>query len=355
MEGYDARMLSVQAKEALRVRVARAVVDEGMRPGDAARTFHVSRTSVWKWANAYRRGRRRALASKPMGRPQRSRLAGHQAATVVRLILDRCPDQLKLPFALWTREAVCGLIARRCGLEVSVWTAGRYLKAWNLTPQKPLRRAYERDPEAVKAWLERQYPAILARARREKGQIHWGDEMGLRSDHQSGTSYGRRGRTPAVPGTGRRFGCNLISTVTNLGVLRFMVFKTRFTTPVFLRFLRRLLASAAGHKCFLVVDSHPVHKAAAVRRWVEQRADRIELFHLPGYSPELNPDEYLNQDVKSNALGRTRPRDQRQMMRQLRTYLRATQARPDVVQNYFHAQPVRYAAADQTFNTSCSR
>lgn len=355
MGSYDARMLSVEAKESLRVRVAKAVVDEGVTPSDAARAFHVSRTSVWNWAKAYRRGKERALAAKPMGRPKRSRLAGHQAATVVRLILDRCPDQLKLPFALWTREAVRGLIARRCGLEISVWTAGRYLKAWNLTPQKPLRRAYERDPRKVRAWLEEEYPAIRGRAKRENAEIHWGDEMGLRSDHQSGTSYGRRGKTPTVPGTGKRFGCNMISTVTNLGVLRFMIFKSRFTTPVFLRFLRRLAGDAWGRKRFLIVDSHPVHKAAAVRRWVEEHIDRIELFFLPGYSPDLNPDEYLNHDVKSNALGRRRPKDLKQMVHRVRTYLQSTQRRPDIVQHYFHAQPVRYAAVDQAFNTSCSR
>src|SRR5207245_1570018 len=136
---------------------------------------------------------------------------------------------LRLPFALWTREAVQQLLARRFGVHVSVWTVGRYLRAWGLTPQKPVRRAYEQNPAAVRRWLKKEYPAIRAQAKREKAEIHWGDEMGLRSDHPAGRSYGRRGQTPVVPGTGQRFRCNLISAITNRGRLAFMVFHQRFT------------------------------------------------------------------------------------------------------------------------------
>src|SRR5271155_2775083 len=201
---YDARMLSPQAKEDLRQRVAHAVVGQGMKPSEAVRVFRVSRTAVFGWVQARRAGGARALRARPLGRPRHSRLAGHQAATAVKLITRRCPDQLQLPFALWTRQAVCHLLARRFGLRVSVWTAGRYLRHWGLTPQKPVRRAYERNPAAVKRWLQQEYPAIRARAKQEKAEIHWGDEMGLRSDHPSGRSYGRRGRTPGIPGTGQR-------------------------------------------------------------------------------------------------------------------------------------------------------
>jgi transposase len=352
MSKYDARMLSVEAKEALRLRVVRAVVDDGMPQGEAARVFQVSRTSVWSWVKAYQAKGEKGLATKPMGRPKRSRLAGHQAASVVRTIQDRCPDQAKLPFVLWTREAVCELIQRRCGIKISVWTAGRYLKQWGFTAQKPVRRAYERDPVAVKAWLEREYPAIQKAAKQERAEIHWGDEMGLRSDHQCGTSYGRRGQTPVVRATGRRFGCNMISTITNLGTLRFMVFKQRFTAPLFLPFLARLVRSVK-RKVYLIVDSHPVHTSGKVKRWVADHADRIALFYLPGYSPELNPDEYLNNDVKANATVAARPHNQQQMMHQVREYLRATQRDRQLVQRYFHAPDVRYAACPDAFNTSC--
>jgi transposase len=336
-------MLSPQAKEDLRWRVVHAVVEQGMRPSQAVRVFRVSRTAVHGWVKAYGAGGARALQAHKLGRPKRSRLAGHQAATVVRLIAHRCPDQLRLPFALWTRQAVCQLLAKRFGLRVSVWTAGRYLRHWGLTPQKPVRRAYERNPAAVQRWLEQVYPAIRAKAKREQAEIHWGDEMGLRSDHQCGRSYSKRGHTPVIPGTGQRFGCNMISTITNRGTLRFMVFKKRFTMPVLLAFLRRLLRSVKG-KVFLIVDGHPVHHGKMVQRWLAAQHYRIALFFLPGYSPELNPDELLNQDVKSHA-GRQRPKDQTHMMKSLRAHLRSTQKLPAKVRRYFHEKRVAYAAA----------
>jgi transposase len=155
---YDARMLSPQAKEALRRRVVHAVVEQSMRPARALRVFRVSRTAVYDWVQTYRAGGAQALQTHSLGRPKRSRLAGHQAATAVKLITELCPDQLKLPFALWTRQAVCQLLAERFGLRVSVWTAGRYLRHWGLTPQKPVRRAYERNPATVHAWLKRHTP-----------------------------------------------------------------------------------------------------------------------------------------------------------------------------------------------------
>lgn len=340
---YDARMLSPEAKEDLRRRVVHAVVEQGMRPSQAVRVFRVSRTAVYGWVQAYGAGGARALRAHPLGRPRRSRLAGHQAATVVKLISQRCPDQLQLPFALWTRQAVCQLLAKRFGLRVSVWTAGRYLRHWGLTPQKPVRRAYERNPAAVERWLQEVYPAIRAKAKPEQAEIHWGDEMGLRSDQQSGRSYSKRGNTPVIPGTGQRFGCNMISTITNRGTLRFMVFKKRFTMPVLLAFLRRLLRSVQG-KVFLIVDGHPVHHGKMVRRWLAAQQQRITLFFLPGYSPELNPDELLNQDVKSHA-GRQRPKDQTHMMKSLRAHLRSTQKQPTKVRRFFHEKHVAYAAA----------
>lgn len=339
----DTRCLSPSAQEDLRRRVVQAVCEQNMSKAAAARTFNVSRTSVHNWVNKFQRRGASGLTSKPRGRPRCSRLKGHQAATIVRLISDRCPDQLKLPFALWTREAVGQLIADRFDIQLSVSTIGRYLRRWGFTPQKPLRRAYERDPVAVQKWLDKEYPAVRRQAKRENAEIHWGDEMGLRSDHQTGTSYGRRGQTPVVPGTGQRFRCNMISTITNHGRLTFMVFKKRFTADVMLKFLRRLLRNAR-RKLYLIVDGHPVHRSGKVKRWIAAHESQIRLILLPGYSPELNPDELLNQDVKSNALGRRRPGNQSEMICDVRSYLRSTQRRPDVVKNYFQHETVQYAA-----------
>jgi hypothetical protein len=274
-------------------------------------------------------------------------LAPHQAATTVRYIISGCPDQLSLPFALWTREAVQELLSRKFDLQVSVWTVGRYLRAWGLTPQKPVRRAYEQNPAAVRKWLEEEYPAIRELARQWKAQIHWLDEMGLRSDHQAGRSWGRRGETPVVMGTGQRFRCNMISSITNRGRLAFMIFRQRFTARVFLNFLGRLLrlTRKTRRKVFLIVDGHPVHKSRLVNRWLAEHAAQIRIFCLPSYSPELNSDELLNQDVKTNALGRVRPVNVQEMMDNLRSYLRITQARPKLVKNYFRERHVQYAAS----------
>jgi len=341
MKTQDARFLSPHAQEDLRRRVVAAVRD-GMYQAEAARTFGVSRQSVNNWMKKCRSGGLRCLRAGRRGRPSVQRLAPHQAAMAVRLISDRCPDQLKLPFVLWTREAVGELLARRFGVQVSVWTVGRYLRRWGFTPQKPLRRAYERDPELVRQWLREKYPAIRARAKREGAQIHWGDEMGLRSDHQAGRSWGRRGQTPVIPGTGRRFGCNMISTITNRGRLYFMVFKERFTARVFIRFLKRL-GRQVGRKVILIVDEHPAHKAGETKRWLKSQQEHLQMYFLPPYSPELNPDELLNQDVKTNAVGRRRAIDQADLMANVRSYLRSTQKMPYVVRSYFQEKHVRYA------------
>jgi transposase len=339
----DARTLPPRAQEDLRRRVV-AAVRGGMGITGASRAFQVTRQSIHNWMNAVEGGGTRALRARKRGPKEGARLLEpHQAAAIVRMITAGCPDQLQLPFALWTREAVAALAQRRFGVTLSLSTIGRYLRDWGLTPQKPVRRAYERDEAAVQAWLKEEYPAIHARAKREKAEIHWGDEMGLRSDHQSGTSYSPRGRTPVIPGTGRRFSCNMISTVTNRGTLAFMVFTERFTAPVMITFLKRLTRHA-GRKVFLIVDGHPVHKSAKVRRWIGANAGRLEAFLLPSYSPDLNPDEFLNNDVKSNALGRRRPADRREMITGVRAYLRSTQRQPEIVKRYFHADSVRYAA-----------
>ena len=233
METHDARSLPAKAQETLRLRVVKAVRN-GMAQTEAARVFGLARGTINGWVSRAKRQGLRTLRARRRGRPPRSRLAPHQAATAVRRILSGCPDQMSLPFALWTREAVQQLLSRKFGVAVSVWTVGRYLRAWGLTPQKPVRRAYEQNPATVRKWLEEEYPAIRAWARRYKAQIHWLDEMGLRSDHQVGRSYGRRGQTPVVWETGQRFRCNMVSAITNRGRLAFMIFRQRFTARVFL-------------------------------------------------------------------------------------------------------------------------
>lgn len=343
MRTRDARSLPGAVQESLRFRVIRAV-QEGRTQQDAADRFGVSRVAVNQWLQRWREGGAEALKARRRGRPPETQLNSRQTETTIRLIVGRCPDQLRLPFALWTREAVQQLLEKKFGVELSVWTVGRYLKRWGLTPQKPLHRAFEQDPEAVRRWLQEEYPDIRRRGKREGAEIHWGDETGLRSDHYAGRSYGLRGQTPVIPGTGQRFGCNMTSTITNRGRLSFMVFRGTFRVRTQLKFLRRLLRQVNG-KIFWIVDRHPVHRAAAVTRWLEEHRDRIERFYLPAYSPQLNPDELLNQDVKTNALGRRRARDEKDLVANVRGYLRSTQRQPHIVRSYFREKNVRYAAA----------
>jgi len=324
------------------MRAIKAVL-EGQKQKEVARILSVTVQSVSKWVKRYRQEGGKGLKAKKQGRPKGGSLLPWQAGQIVNAVQGRCPDQLRLPFLLWTRDAVSLLIEARFGLRLSVWTVGRYLARWGFTPQKPLRRAYEQNPEAVKRWLEGDYPAIRKRAKQEKALIFWGDEMGLRSDHAVGRSYGIRGRTPVIPGTGQRFGCNMISAITNQGHLNFMVFEDAFVSGIFVEFMRRLVRQHP-RKVFLIVDGHPVHRARKTRQWLANHSEKIELFYLPAYSPELNPDELLNQDVKSNTIRKRKVGNLQDLKRIIRSHLWHRQWQPDIIQNFFKKQQVAYAA-----------
>jgi transposase len=334
------------AQEELRRRAV-ALVADGRSQVEVARLLDVSRQSVSLWMRVHRRGGAAALAAGKRGRRagEKTVLLPWQQAQIAKAIREKNPDQLRLPGFLWTRALVCELIERRFGIRVTEKTVGRYLRAWGFSPQKPARRALEQDPEAVARWLDERYPEIEARAYRNKARILWVDETGLRSDHTAGRSWSPVGQTPVVAGTGQRFGANVVSAISNKGHLQFMVFKHRFVAAVFVEFLTRLLRQAKGQPIILIIDGHPVHRSAKVRRWVEAHADQIELHFLPGYSPELNPTELLNQDVKTNALGRRRPHSQNELIDDTRSYLRSTQRRPRLVARYFEGKHVSYARA----------
>lgn len=339
----DTRKLDPSTQETIRYKAV-AAVNAGMSQTQAAEVFGVAPKTIWMWLKAFRDGGPEALKSRKRGpKGECAALKGWQAAVLCNLIRDRHPEQLKLPFVLWTAGAVRQLIRRKFKVRVSERTVRRYLAKWGFTPQKPVRRAYEQDDAKVQHWLEEEYPAIRTAAKKEKALIYWVDEMGVRSDHQAGRSYAPKGQTPAIPGTGQRFGCNVVSALTNRGHLSFMVFQKGFTASVFIRFLRRLIQQAS-RKTFVIVDRHPVHRSKAVKTWLETHAKKIRLFFLPGYSPELNPDEMVNQDVKANAVGRKRPHNRPQLMRHVRRYLERRRAHPDQVRRYFHEPSVQYAA-----------
>jgi transposase len=342
MEIKDARNLSPVELTALRERAVKAVLD-GRSRVEMAELLGVSRQTIGQWVSEYQRRGVDSLVYRQRGRPAGGRLKPKQAAVIAKLVVDRLPDQLKLPFVLWSRDAVSQLIEQRFNLRLSVSTVGRLLRSWNMTPQKPARRAWEQNPEAVKEWLADRYPKVKAEAKAAGATLLWGDEMGIRSDDQVGRTYGLRGQTPVVPVSGNRFGCNMISAISNLGQMYFKVFTERFTTKVFIDFLKRLVLQI-DRPIYLIIDGHPVHRSNAVKDWVSQQDGKIRLIALPGYSPELNPDEMVNQDVKSNAVRRKRPRNKDELLTNIRSYLRNRQRKPDLVKRYFQEKHVRYAS-----------
>jgi transposase len=285
----------------------------------------------------------RKKSRRPKSADQGGKLKGWQCSSIVRTILTKTPDQLEFGFMLWTRDAVAELIEDRFKIRLSKWTVGRLLKQWGMSPQKPVKKAYQQQPEVVRHWLDKEYPRIARAAILEKAEILWGDEMGVRSDDQIGRTYGKVGKTPVVKVSGQRFSCQMISTVSNRGDLRFMIFEGKFNAGVCITFLKRLIKQA-GRKVFLILDGHPVHRSKKVKAWIEAHKKSIRLFLLPAYSPELNPDELLNQDVKTNAVRKKRAANKSELKRNLIGYLRGRQKRPALVRRYFQAKHVRYAA-----------
>jgi len=225
------------------------------------------------------------------------RLTAEQESGVQKLILEKTPDQIKMPYALWSRTAVMELIEQRFKIKLPVRTVGTYLARWGFAAQVPIKKAYEQRPLEVKAWLDDSYPVIAERAKAEGAEIHWGDETGLRSNDVRGRSFASKGKTPVVRVNSKRESVGLISTVTNQGKVRWMVLNGALDSDQLIVFLKRLVKDAR-HKVFLVLDNLRVHHAKLVKAWLAKHQDEIEVFYLPSYSPELNPDEMLNADLK---------------------------------------------------------
>jgi transposase len=346
MTDGDTRSLPAAAQAALRSRAVRAVL-EGMTQAEAARVFGVHHNAVNRWIRRYREGGWAGLGEQRRGRRlgEQAALSESQQQELMALVRETTPDQLGLAGFLWTRDAVAALIGQRYGLLLARTTVGGYLRGWGFSPQKPQRRALEQNPAAVARWLATEFPAIRAQAKREGGVVLWLDEMGVRSDAAAGRSWAPVGQTPVIKGTGKRFRVNMLSAISNAGRLRFRLFTGSFSSRVFIDFLGRLLRDCGGRKVHLIVDGHPVHRAKLVSAWVGRHADQIELHFLPGYSPELNPVELLNHDVKANAAGRRRPRSEGELRAELHGYLRWRQRHPNVLVRFFDYPTTRYAAA----------
>lgn len=270
-------------------------------------------------------------------------LTKEQEKAIRGMVVDKTPDQLKMPYALWTRKAVMELIKRQTDIDMPIRTVGEYLKRWGFTPQKPVKRAYEQNPKAVQRWLDEEYPEIKARARREDAEIYWGDETGMRNDSQHERGYAPKGRTPVLRLNAKRTSTNMISAITNQGKVRFRVFDGSMNTDILIDFCKRLIKSAQ-RKVFLVLDNLRVHHARIFNAWLAEHAEEIEVFYLPSYSPELNPDEYLNCDLKAGVHGGKPARDKKQLKKKVVSHMRMLQKKPGRVAKYFEHQKIRYAA-----------
>jgi transposase len=344
MKHVDMRKLPAAA-QAERRRQVIGLRERGLTYGAIAAQVGLSQTGVFDICQRFAAEGAKGLVSKPRGRkPNEQRLLdAAQEAEIRRLICRHPPDALDLPFALWSRAAVRAVIRQRCGVGLAVRTVGKYLARWGFTAQKPLRRAYEQNPAAVRRWLRRDYPAIVAAARRARGALFWGDETGLRSDDVRGRGYAPRGRTPVVRVCHRRAGLSLISAVSNRGALRWMVLDGAVNAPALIRFLERLIRDVR-RKVFLILDRLQVHRAARIRAWLAEHRATIEVFYLPAYSPELNPDEGLNADLKQVVTRKAPARSKQQLKRATVSHMRTLSKSPARIRSYFRHKPVRYAA-----------
>ena len=344
MEKIDARTLTQEAQEALRKQIVR--LRKAGRPNqEIAEIVGVSQGHCSRVWSRYRKDGASAVAKGKRGRRhgEKRNLTAEQEATIKGLLIDKSPQQLKLSFALWNREAVQLLIQQQCGFLMPIRTVGEYLNRWGFTPQKPVKWAKEQSTPAVARWLVKDYPAIAKRAKEEKAEIYWGDETGIQTGANVEKGYSLKGKAPVVRQTAQKHRINMISAITNQGKVRFMFYRDTMNSKRLISFMRRLTRDA-GRKVFLILDNLKVHHSELVRKWLAKHKDKIEVFYLPSYSPELNPDEYLNNSLKGRVHSGQRAKNAKQLESKSRTHMRHLQNRPNKIKKFFEHPCAAYAA-----------
>ena len=342
----DTRSLSDEVRTALRLRAV-AAREAGFATDTIATILGVRPESVSRWFTAYQRGGLEALPGDRTGRPVGSgrTLSPEQESRLEALIVVNSPADHDIASGLWTRQAVRQLILQEFGLRLPIRTVGEYLRRWGLTPQRPVRHAVRQEPEEVRRWLEDEYPALAARAKAEGAEIQWGDEMGVAAEAARQRGYAPRNEPPEQPVSGKRFRVNMISTITNEGKLRFMLYEGKMTGALFVLFLTRLLVGAT-QKIILIVDRLNVHASEEVQVWLYEHQDRLEIVGLPRYAPERNPDEYLNNDVKGNLNTDGPAATKEELTSKLRRFMQHLAKLPEHVEAYFEHPKVAYAASN---------
>ena len=342
MRENDGRKLDHRTLEVLRLRAVEQV-QAGAHPEDVAATLGLHRKTVYGWQAKFREGGRDALVAKPVpGRPPK--LSGGQIARLYEWSGGSDPAQFSFEFALWTRDMVRQVIRREFKISLSVVSVGRLLRTMGLSPQRPLYRAYQQNPEAVQRWKDEELPAIRAAAKAEGATVYFADEAGIRSDYHAGTTWAPVGQTPIVKATGARHRLNMISAVTAQGLLRFSTYTGSFTSARFIDFCKKLMHDADG-PVYLVVDGHPTHRSKAVKEFLASTEGRLKLFVLPAYSPQLNPDEWVWKNVKHDRVGRTSVTGPDEFKAKVISALRRLQKMPRIVRAFFADPDLRYITA----------
>jgi transposase len=324
---------------------ALGMYEAGRGADEIARVLRCGRSTVFGWLAAARSEGGLVLEPVMPAGPV-PKLSDRQVAEL-RALLCRDPRQLEFDFGLWTRAMVKELIARRFGVELSLSSTGHMLRhRMGMSPQKPLVRAAERDPEAVGRWKDEEYPAIRARARAEGAEIWFQDESGVRSDYHAGTTWAPIGQTPVITGTGKRFRVNMISAVNARGHLHFRLAEDRLNAEAFVEYLKALLNDVPG-KIFLVVDGCSIHKAKTVKEYVASTGGRLELFFLPPYSPNLNPDEWVWKNIKHDTVGKTTVLDIHQLRAVIGRAVKRLTEFPEIVRGFFADSQLAYITTVQ--------
>lgn len=344
MEKIDARRHSPETQFEIRKQVIR-LRKQGIQNKVVAEGVGISVGCASRIWQSYIKGGSKAIKLGKRGRRMGAlrSLSPDGENKVKNAIIDKTPDQLKLPFALWTRDAVKQLVKQLFGIEMPIRTVGEYLKRWGFTPQKPVKRAYEQSPKAVQKWLNEDYPIIASRAKKEKAEIHWGDETAVQTGANLVRGFSPKGEKPVISLVVKKSSASMISAITNEGKMRFMMYEEAMNADLLIKFMGRLIKDAA-RKVFLILDNLPVHHSKKVKQWLEARKEKIEVFYLPSYSPELNPDEYLNNNVKMKVHSGTPIRNRYDLETKARSFMKSLLKKPAHVRNYFKHPKVAYAA-----------
>ncbi len=341
------KKLSPSDLKILRKKAVEAIIVHSMSKKQASITFGFSRSSIWKYLKEYEMYKEESFHYKKRGvkAGARSRISNKQEEELKYKILSHTPDELGMDYTLWNSKVVQEYIELNYLHRYNRRSVRKIMSRLGFTSQKPIKLAYQRNPGKIKEWLTVTYPEIRSRAMKEGARIYWGDEMGIQSTDNRGKTYGLKGKTPTIKRSGSRFKCNMLAMISPQGFMNWMVFEDNFTSKKCIEFLGRIIRQIK-QKVFLILDNHRVHHSKKVKNYIEKHKDQLEIFYLPAYCPDMNPQELVNQDVKANANNFRALKSLKDLTINLRYYLTQIQFNEFKIRNYFTKKEVRYAAYD---------